>query len=38
MLGSIYKQIAEGAGPISPVIIAKNIGFLVKNVPFAKEG
>jgi class 3 adenylate cyclase/tetratricopeptide (TPR) repeat protein len=37
MLGSIYKQIAEGAGPISPVIIAKNIGFLVKNVPFAAK-
>jgi class 3 adenylate cyclase/tetratricopeptide (TPR) repeat protein len=37
ILGRIYKQIAEGAGPISPVIIAKNIGFLVKNVPFAAK-
>jgi tetratricopeptide (TPR) repeat protein len=37
MLGRIYKQIAEGAGPISPVIIAKNIWFLVKNVPFSAK-
>jgi class 3 adenylate cyclase/tetratricopeptide (TPR) repeat protein len=37
MLGSIYKQIAEGAGPVSPATIAKNIGFLVKNVPFAAK-
>jgi class 3 adenylate cyclase/tetratricopeptide (TPR) repeat protein len=37
ILGRIYKQIAEGAGPISPAIIAKNIGFLVKNVPFAAK-
>jgi tetratricopeptide (TPR) repeat protein len=36
-LGKIYKQIAEGAGPISPIIIAKNIGFLVKNVPFSAK-
>ena len=37
ILGRIYKQIAEGAGPISPVIIAKNIGFLLKNVPFSAK-
>ena len=37
ILGRIYKQIAEGAGPISPVLLAKNIGFLVKNVPFAAK-
>jgi hypothetical protein len=35
ILGRIYKQIAEGAGPLSPAIVAKNIGFLLKNVPFA---
>jgi len=37
ILGRIYKQISEGAGPISPLIIVKNIGFLVKNVPFAAK-
>jgi tetratricopeptide (TPR) repeat protein len=37
ILGSIYKQIAEGAGPVSPAIVAKNIGFLLKNVPFAAK-
>ena len=37
ILGRIYKQITEGAGPLSPVMIAKNIGFLVKNVPFAAK-
>jgi len=37
ILGRIYKQIAEGAGPLSPVIVAKNIGFLLKNVPFAAK-
>jgi tetratricopeptide (TPR) repeat protein len=37
ILGRIYKQIAEGAGSISPAIVAKNIGFLVKNVPFAAK-
>jgi tetratricopeptide (TPR) repeat protein len=35
ILGRIYKQIAEGAGPLSPAMIIKNIGFLIKNVPFA---
>jgi class 3 adenylate cyclase/tetratricopeptide (TPR) repeat protein len=37
VLGRIYKQIAEGAGPLSPAMIAKNIGFLLKNVPFAAK-
>ncbi len=37
ILGRIYKQIAEGAGPVSPGIVAKNIGFLLKNVPFAAK-
>jgi class 3 adenylate cyclase/tetratricopeptide (TPR) repeat protein len=34
-LGKIYLQIVEGAGPISLSKMAKNIGFLVRNVPFA---
>jgi tetratricopeptide (TPR) repeat protein len=37
ILGRIYKQIAEGTGPVSPAIVAKNIGFLLKNVPFAAK-
>jgi tetratricopeptide (TPR) repeat protein len=37
ILGRIYKQIAEGAGPLSPATVAKNIGFLLKNVPFAAK-
>lgn len=37
ILGRIYKQIAEGAGPVSPSMVAKNIGFLLKNVPFAAK-
>jgi len=37
IIGKIYSQIVEGAGPISPLSIAKNIGFLVKNVPFADK-
>jgi tetratricopeptide (TPR) repeat protein len=36
-LGKVYSQIAEGAGPVSLSIMAKNIGFLIKNVPFASK-
>jgi len=35
ILGKIYSQIVEGSSAINPLNIAKNIGFLVKNVPFA---
>ncbi|MGV7222898.1 MAG: adenylate/guanylate cyclase domain-containing protein [Nitrospinales bacterium] len=37
ILGKIYFQIVEGSSSISPLSIAKNIGFLVKNVPFADK-
>jgi len=37
IIGKIYSQIVEGEGSISPLSIAKNIGFLVKNVPFADK-
>ena len=37
ILGKIYSQIVEGSGSISPLSIARNIGFLVKNVPFADK-
>jgi tetratricopeptide (TPR) repeat protein len=36
-LGKVYSQIVEGAGPVSLSIMAKNIGFLIKNVPFASK-
>ena len=37
MLGKVYFQLVEGAGPISLSTMAKNIGFLIKNVPFASK-
>jgi tetratricopeptide (TPR) repeat protein len=37
VLAKVYSQIAEGAGPISLSIMAQNIGFLIKNVPFASK-
>jgi tetratricopeptide (TPR) repeat protein len=37
VMGRIYKKIAEGAGPINPLMITKNIGFLMKNVPFSAK-
>jgi tetratricopeptide (TPR) repeat protein len=36
-LGKVYSQIVEGSEPISLSTMAKNIGFLVKNVPFASK-
>jgi len=36
-LGKIYSQIVDGSSSISPLSIARNIGFLVKNVPFADK-
>jgi len=37
ILGEAYLQIVQRATPISFSTIAKNIGFLVKNVPFASK-
>jgi len=37
ILGKVFSQIAMGAEPISLSKISKNIGFLVKNVPFASK-
>jgi tetratricopeptide (TPR) repeat protein len=37
VLGKIYLQIVERTAPMTPSTIAKNIGFLVKNVPFASK-
>jgi tetratricopeptide (TPR) repeat protein len=36
-LGSVYLQIVERAAPMSLSTVAKNISFLVKNVPFASK-
>jgi class 3 adenylate cyclase/tetratricopeptide (TPR) repeat protein len=36
-LGKIYSQIVEGSSSISPLSIVRNIGFLVRNVPFADK-
>lgn len=37
LLGKVYAQIAQGAGPRSLSFLAKNIWFLVKNVLFARK-
>jgi class 3 adenylate cyclase/tetratricopeptide (TPR) repeat protein len=37
ILASVFAQIAGRADPINLAQIAKNIGFLVKNVPFASK-
>jgi class 3 adenylate cyclase/tetratricopeptide (TPR) repeat protein/energy-coupling factor transporter ATP-binding protein EcfA2 len=37
LLGKLYLQIVEGAAPVSVSLVLKNIGFLIKNVPFAKQ-
>ena len=36
-LGSVYLQIVKGEGDLSLSTIVKNIGFLLKNVPFAAK-
>lgn len=36
-LGKVFSQIAMGSEPISLSKVFKNIGFLVKNVPFANK-
>ncbi|MBW2564091.1 MAG: AAA family ATPase, partial [Deltaproteobacteria bacterium] len=37
ILAKVFSQIAEGAEPINLLKIAKNIGFIAKNVPFASK-
>jgi tetratricopeptide (TPR) repeat protein len=37
LLGKIYLQLLENKDPVSISLIAKNIGFLVKSVPFAHK-
>jgi tetratricopeptide (TPR) repeat protein len=35
VLAKVYSQIVEGSGPIRLSTMARNIGFLIQNVPFA---
>ena len=37
VLAKVYSQIAERSGPLSLSTMARNIGFLIKNVPFARK-
>jgi tetratricopeptide (TPR) repeat protein len=37
ILGKIYSQIVEGSTPLSISIVAKNLGFLLRSVPFASR-
>jgi tetratricopeptide (TPR) repeat protein len=37
ILGKVYSQIVEGTESISLSTVAKNIGFVIKNVPFASK-
>jgi tetratricopeptide (TPR) repeat protein len=37
LLGTVYLQIVQGEGELSLSTMFKNIGFLVKNVPFAAK-
>jgi tetratricopeptide (TPR) repeat protein len=37
ILGKVYLQIVERATPMTLSTIAKNIGFLIRNVPFASK-
>jgi len=37
MIGKIYLQMVQSEGPKRLSLIAKNIGFLVKNVPFSSK-
>jgi hypothetical protein len=37
MLGNFYSTLAQRTGPKSVSLLAKNIGFLIKNVPLASK-
>ena len=37
LMGKVYSQVALGEGPRSLSFLAKNIGFLVKSIPFASQ-
>jgi tetratricopeptide (TPR) repeat protein len=37
VLGKVYLQVVVGAGPKSLFTMARNIGFIIKNVPFAEK-
>jgi len=37
LLGKIYAKIVQGGGPANLSFLLKNFGFLLKNVPFARQ-
>jgi tetratricopeptide (TPR) repeat protein len=37
ILGKIYLQMIEGAGPVRLAVLARNLGFLMKTMPFADK-
>ena len=37
VLGKVYSQITEGSGSTPLSTIARNLGFLIQNVPFASK-
>jgi len=37
VLGNVYLQIVEGAGPKKISVMARNIGFILKNAPLAAK-
>ncbi|MFC1880444.1 adenylate/guanylate cyclase domain-containing protein [Thermodesulfobacteriota bacterium] len=37
LLGKVYLQLVENKDPVNLSVIAKNVGFLVKSVPFAHK-
>jgi class 3 adenylate cyclase/tetratricopeptide (TPR) repeat protein len=37
LIGKFYAQLASRSGPIDLSLMVRNIGFLVKNVPFARK-
>lgn len=37
LLGKVYLQLVENKEPVSLSMIAKNIGFLLKSIPFAHK-
>jgi class 3 adenylate cyclase/tetratricopeptide (TPR) repeat protein len=37
ILGKVYLQMVQGEGTKSASVLAKNVGFMVKNVPFASK-
>ena len=37
LLGRVYLRIIEKSQPVEPLSVLKNLGFIIKNVPFAAQ-